>query len=222
MADLFQRLSRLCLDKWRRLRKESLNGEDADLYAEAAKDYLVKYLRLCQRGSGGGDLSRQFDAYRRLGSLFYSIGDYQSACSHYNQALRLAERLHMERMQLHCLTFIANSQAFLGRNSEAIDTYKTAINFAMKIQADKSVEAQCLYRLGSALLLIGNYTEAIMYFLQHGRIAEEVGDIHGRIRSIDCLIKSYRFVFFILVFFFFDRPFAGKLAITLKRTNILI
>ena len=71
---------------------------------------------------------------------------------------------------------VGNSLAALGRYSEAISSYRVAVEAARDLEDESTLISSCVC-LGTCLLRLGNIEESLAVFRDAVRLAEDVGDV---------------------------------------------
>ena len=126
-----------------------------------------------------GDKAGEGNVYCNLGSVFHSLGDFQTALDYHELCLKIAKELTDEVMEGRAYSNLANALQSLGDVEKAVDYYNLHLK-SVKERGDKVAEGSIYGNLGNAFHCLGDLQRAINYHNQHLKIANEVGDKAGK------------------------------------------
>jgi tetratricopeptide (TPR) repeat protein len=110
-----------------------------------------------------------------LGVALLSMGQYQQAIDHYEEALALAQSRHVRSGECAWLTSLGGCYQMLGEVRRAIGYYEKALAIAREM-GYQSMEAMALTCLGISDQMLGEVRRAIGYQEQALAIAREIDD----------------------------------------------
>jgi len=126
----------------------------------------------------------------QLGVAYYSLGQYQTAIEHYQQALTIAREIGDSRNEGTWLGNLGTTYTALGQPQAAIDHYQQALTIAKKI-SNRLDEGAWLGNLGFVYADLGQYQTAIEHYQQALTIAREIGDRRGEGTDLGHLGLAY-------------------------------
>ena len=125
----------------------------------------------------GNDHSRMI-AQQNRASEYQAKGEYDSSLLCSNIALGLAISLHDPVNTGKIYTDIGTTCYYMGKSSEALDSYEKALKFLLPSN-DKKQLAKVYNNMASTYMQISYYEKATKYFLASARMKEELADSNG-------------------------------------------
>lgn len=164
------------------------DGEFADTEAKIS----VRESFLTELPTSAESASVRANLMLNLGILNWRRGEYEKANEILQDALKLATRLQDNWFEAQCFNAIALVASSLGKNDEAIDSYKQAIQLAPE-------QIFVWNNLGNLCLKINRNDEALIAFqkaIEHNPgdpVAwNGLGDVYSRREYLDDAIAAYR------------------------------
>src|SRR6266511_3149566 len=170
--------------------------------ANRTDEALVVHAAAARAAAGAGDTAGQAGAEFRIGDVWWRVGRYTDAASHFTRALQLRQVTGDRAGQAHALGGLALVQTRTGRYAaawtainlgtvlhrsgrpgDATEHYRRAIATARDLGA-RSIEATALNRLGATLFRLGRLPEAITHHRQALDLHRETGDRAGEAESL--------------------------------------
>ncbi len=118
-----------------------------------------------------------------LGVLLQERGDYGAALQHYQQALKIKEKLGDRAGVAKSLHQIGRIHQQRGEYGAALQHYEQALKIAEEI-GDRAGVAISLHQIGMIHQARGDYSAALKHYQQSLKIAEEIGDRAGVASSL--------------------------------------
>ncbi len=124
----------------------------------------------------------QSAAYARAldgkGSVLENLGQYQAAIDCYQQVLKLARNLALEREQAESLTNLGRLTRFYAALDETMDYFQQSLALFRKLNDNNAVSV-VLCNMGTLLSDHGRYTEALACYEESSVLDRAYGDLRG-------------------------------------------
>ncbi len=133
------------------------------------------------------------DSFRKLGILFYELGEYAEALSYYEQAYTAHSQINDWEGQISTLSNMGLAFSAQDDQSSALDYYQRALQLAV---ARKSVPGQGLLfnNLGLLYHRSGQIGQALHYYEQALHIHQQIENRRDEAAVLNNLADLYRFV----------------------------
>jgi tetratricopeptide (TPR) repeat protein len=115
-------------------------------------------------------------SFRLLGLAHHYQGKYETALSHYQNALKISEEIDYEPSLLY--SNIGNTYSSLGKYPTALEYFQKSLAIDEK-KKDKRGISSALNNIGNVYVNISNYPPALDNYLKSVKIDEELGDKEG-------------------------------------------
>jgi tetratricopeptide (TPR) repeat protein len=125
-----------------------------------------------------------------LGTVSYSLGEFERALEYHSAALALARERDDQRNAGVALDGLGNALTALGEMDEAVDCYGEALELARGL-GDRRGEGSRLGNLGNAYLAAGQTQQALACHEAALEISQETGDRHGEASDLGNLGNVY-------------------------------
>ncbi len=130
----------------------------------------------------------QINVSIEIGKIYNLNGRYSAADSLFDQVISQSEQVRFSEGQLEGYLGKAQSQYYLGKYEEALNTY----NKANEAEDDKT-SISINNGIGNILYTQGQYDNATDYFLKSLELASTIDDSQNLSRTYEKLGKNYRF-----------------------------
>jgi tetratricopeptide (TPR) repeat protein len=138
--------------------------------------------------------SEQYQTYadvcNKLGSAYFSLGQYQHAIDFYQQSLEIQREIGNRSGEAASLGNLGNVYFSWGQYQRAIDFYQQSLEIQREI-GNRSGEATSLNNLGNVYFSWGQYQRAIDFYQQSLEIDRETDDRSGEATSLNNLGNVY-------------------------------
>ena len=125
------------------------------------------------------DYNRVTRAYNAIGIAYQHLGNYKEACKWYEQSLKYGELAPDEHVTYMSLINIAQAQKSLENYDLAIKNAENYRDWVLKLGSTEHI-ANSFAVLGSISLDQEKFSQAVYYFEQAFKFAEESGDNSGK------------------------------------------
>lgn len=113
--------------------------------------------------------------YSSLGSMFYTVGEYDSCIIYSNRALEIAKLSHDKNRMCFCYASLGKAYDFQGNYAAALSHFLQAKELAIEIN-NKILLSFCLNSIGSLYRQTNDTANAIISYEQAYEIAVEIED----------------------------------------------
>ncbi len=128
--------------------------------ANRTDEALVVHAAAARAAAGAGDTAGQAGAEFRIGDVWWRVGRYTDAASHFTRALQLRQVTGDRAGQAHALGGLALVQTRTGRYDTALDHYRQALDLARRA-GSRDTEAVMLTNLGEVYERLGRYADSL-------------------------------------------------------------
>jgi len=167
-------------------------GEYSDQFEDTEAKISLRESFLTGLPKNSESTSIRANLFLTLGVLHWRKGDYEKANEMLQNALMLAAKMQDNWFEAKCFNAVALVKSSLGKNEEAIDSYKQAIKLAPD-------QIFAWNNLGNLCLKIDRNHEAMIAFqkaLEHNSVDpiawNGMGDVYSRSEYVDDAIAAYR------------------------------
>jgi tetratricopeptide (TPR) repeat protein len=126
-----------------------------------------------------------------LGSVYYSLGQYQEALNFYQQSLAIQREIGDRNGEANSLNNLGLVYYSLGKYQEALNFYQQSLEIKREI-GDRNGEAIPLNNLGNVYKSLGKYQEALNFHQQSLEIERRIGDRNGEATSLWNISNLYQ------------------------------
>ncbi len=113
-----------------------------------------------------------------LGDFYDDNGQYATALTTYQAALKIAEQRNIPADQVELLEFIASSYKDIGENAKALAASQRALTLAReKLKQSPEAEMDAVNKVGQILAALGQYDAAIAHYQQSLAIARTLKNV---------------------------------------------
>jgi tetratricopeptide (TPR) repeat protein len=138
-----------------------------------------------------GNRQHEAAALCNLGTAYHSLGRYEEAINHHQQALVFMRQIRDRQGESQVLGNLGLAYDRLGHHREAISHHQQALAIDREI-GYRLGEAQDLGNLGVAYKNLGRTAEAISHYQGQLAIARQIGDQEGEANSLNNLGVAYK------------------------------
>jgi tetratricopeptide (TPR) repeat protein len=165
----------------------SLTLKEKEERIEAIRNLIDEYQSL---PSTKANKREQGSLFKRLGVIYFSMGQSIKAIEYYQKALEIARDIGDKRGEGANLGNLGPAYAELGQINKAIEYFQQALEIARDI-GDKRGEGVDLGNLGLAYNRLGQIDKAIEYFQKALVIARDIGNRSGEGNNLGNLGSAY-------------------------------
>ena len=122
-----------------------------------------------------------------------SKDDYQRAAQKYEEALKIFERVKLDKWTCHCSNQLGDIQFGLGQYQKALEYYEKSLAI-MKQVGDVKGEGVTLKNIGQVYNSWGQYQKALEFYEKSLSIMKKVGDLKGEANTLNGIGWVYTFV----------------------------
>ena len=167
-------------------------GEYTDHYEDTEEKISLRESFLNGLPESNETTSIRANLLLTLGVLHWRKGDYEKASEMLRNALKCAAQIQDNWFEAKCFNAVALVESSLGKNEEAIESYKQAIRLAPR-------QIFVWNNLGNLCLKINRNDEALIAFqkaIEHNPADpmawNGVGDVYSRSEYVDDAVTAYR------------------------------
>lgn len=134
-------------------------------------------------------LKGEGNAFAKMGDLYFAVGKYAVAETHYNKALEIKSKIGEDKEVASCLKNIGDVNLNLGNYGNAIETYFKAISVYESIGEKKAMPYN---NIAACYFYLTNYPQALNYYFKALEIAEEFKEKKQQINPLIGIGNVYR------------------------------
>lgn len=126
----------------------------------------------------GGDRKGEGEAYRNLGNIFFSLGEFQKAIDYHKQYLMITKEVGDKAGEGKAYGNLGINYDSLGDFRKAADYHERHLEIAKKV-GDRAIEGKVYCNLANVYRNLGEFHKAMDCYERHLMITKETGDRAG-------------------------------------------
>jgi len=157
---------------------------------ESLRKAIEKYNEALSLWRSGEDHQEEARTLNRLGSIHWTLGQYQKALEYYDQGLRLWRAVGDQREEARTVHNIGTVYWQMGDSRKALDYYGLALPLWRAVR-DRTGEANTLGAMGLAYDSLGRLEEAIDFHNQSLALQHATGDLRNEANTLNNIATAY-------------------------------
>jgi CHAT domain-containing protein/tetratricopeptide (TPR) repeat protein len=158
--------------------------------AEALPKATAKYNEALKLWRTGEDRQEEARTLNRLGSIYWTLGEYQKPLEYYNQALPLWQMVGNRREEARTLHNIGTVYWQIGDSRKALEYYAQALPLSLTA-GDRQLESITLNAIGLAYDNLGKLREALHYYNQALTLQRTMGEHPNEANTLTHIGSTY-------------------------------
>ncbi len=160
---------------------------------EKAKNYYSQSLAIADLIDNQAAHWLQVRSRQGLGGYYIVNGDLTAAKTHYQESLKIAEKVGDEQGQANALQVLAQIDYYQGNLQQAWEYNERSLTLKERLQ-DQIGRGNSIGFRGSIYLLVGEYTKALESFEQSLQIMEEIQELSGKASTLTDIGLTYLYL----------------------------